>query len=53
MSFESEAHRRREVQLRSGIGTCEAIFPGASLMEGSSLLIRRSKGNLPVPNGIV
>jgi hypothetical protein len=53
MSFETGTHRMREVRLRSGIRACEAIFPGAGLMEAPSLLIRRAKGNLRVRDGIV
>ncbi|HXP82216.1 MAG TPA: hypothetical protein VN976_20130 [Verrucomicrobiae bacterium] len=53
MSFETGAHRTREVQSRSGIRASEPIFPGAGLMEASSLLIRRCKGNLRVRDGIV
>jgi len=53
MSFETGTHRRREVRSRSGLRANEPIFPGAGLMEASSLLIRRAKGNLRVLNGIV
>jgi hypothetical protein len=48
VGFEPKAHRSREFRTRIGIGSKEGWVRGARLMEWSSLLIRRSKGNLPV-----
>ncbi len=53
MSFETGAHRMREVRSRNGIRVWGPVFPDAGLMEASSLLIRRCKGNLRVRDGIV
>ena len=53
MRFETGAHRMREVRSRSGIRVWGPYFPGEGLMEASSLLIRRAKGNLRVRDGIV